>query len=1278
MNKEKKVDNPIQQLNQDPFQIFFSSMPIGANIFDSEGKVIAVNSVARSYFGISEDDPLTDYRLFEDPSIADDTKNKLRNGQSALEVRWIDFQAIHQHKMYDTKKTQDDRILIELSYAPFGSDLNTPDGYSIIIQDITERKQAEAETTYQASLLGQIDSAVITIDFDNIILSWNRHAETLYQWSRDEAVGKNIIELLSPQEMKGMVGKNFEALNVDGHWEGEFNVLKKDGSTLPAHITNTYLKDIDGNNIGFIGISIDITERKQAEVKLRESEEKHRTLFETMNDGVVYQDADGKIISANSSAERILGLTFDQMQGRSSVDPRWKSIQEDGSDLPGDTHPSMVALKTGQPVSNSIMGIFHPKEEETRWININAIPQFKPGQKKSYQVYTTFQDITERKQAELLLRETEEQLVMAEKIGHTGSWTYYIETDNFWASTEAHRIYGLSLDNDRIPIELIEACIPERKRVHQSLVDLINGVKDYHIEFSINPEDGSAPKIINSIAMLERDKQGNPLKIHGFVQDITERKQAEKSLRESEERFRLAMEASNDGLYDWNLESNEIYYSPGWKMMLGYQDHELANDFSIWEETTDKEDVKKSWALQQKLISKEIDRFVLEFKMKHKDGHWVEILSRAEAIFNDEGKAIRIVGTHTDITDRKQAEKSLQLSEERFTLAMKASNDGLFDWNLETNDIYYSPGWKKMLGYEDHELANDFSVWEKTTEEVDVKKSWELQQKLISKEIDRFVLEFKMKHKDGHWVEILSRAEAIFNGEGKAIRIVGTHTDITERKQAEAEITYQASLLEQIDSAVITIDIENTILSWNKHAEFLYQWSSAEAVGKSIIDLLAPQEVKGAVSKNFDDLNRDGHWEGEFDVLKKDGTTIPAHITNTYLKDEDGNNVGFIGISTDITERKQAEILILETEERYRDFMNSSHDGVVITGANGKFLFVNPSYATMLGYSKPAQLIGTLAAERYADPGARDEVLKVLTKDGFMKSTEIDLLTKDGTRRSVSFSAVMKKNDDGKIQQVESIVTDITERKQTEKERNQALKEAEQANQVKDQFIANISHEIRTPLNSIIGFSDLFHQRYGEQVRDKDKDIFGFITNSSNRLMRTVDSILNLSQLDAGSIKIEKRELDLNYIVRAVIGEIKLQVDEKGLDLTYNATDQHAMVLVDDYSTRQAILNLIDNAVKYTLEGKIDLRLIQKKDSYRLSIQDTGIGISEEYQKRIFDPYTQESEGFTKNFQGIGLGLALTKRYLELNDVDLELTSQKNVGSTFTLIFPKHEGDDNV
>ncbi len=266
-------------------------------------------------------------------------------------------------------------------------------------------------------------------------------------------------------------------------------------------------------------------------------------------------------------------------------------------------------------------------------------------------------------------------------------------------------------------------------------------------------------------------------------------------------------------------------------------------------------------------------------------------------------------------------------------------------------------------------------------------------------------------------------------------------------------------------------------------------------------------------------------------------------------------------------------------------------------------------------------------------------------------------------------------DSEGQVERVIEYSLDITERKQAELEIAESLLSAKQANQVKDEFIANISHEIRTPLNSIIGFSDLFRQRYGDLVSVRDKGIFDFITSSSNRLMHTVDSILNISQLAAGTIKIRQHELDLNTIVRAVLGEIMPQADEKGLDLTYTPTDQEAMVNVDNYSIHQAILNITENAIKYTNKGKIELSLIQKGDRFRLSIEDTGIGISEEYIKRIYDPYTQESEGFTKNFQGIGLGLALTKRYLELNGVEFELESQKNVGTTFTLCFPKCKGD---
>jgi two-component system, chemotaxis family, CheB/CheR fusion protein len=183
-----------------------------------------------------------------------------------------------------------------------------------------------------------------------------------------------------------------EVRSKDGHWY----LLR----VLPYYISPQ-------STSGIVITLTDITDLKDAQEKIQEqikvlaaSEEKHRVLFESMAQGVVYQDAKGNILEANTAAERILGLTVDQMKGRTSLDPRWKSMREDGTPFPGDEHPAMVALKTGQEVHNVIMGVFHPAKRENRWININAVPKFRPGETKPYEVFATFDDITDLKQSQ--------------------------------------------------------------------------------------------------------------------------------------------------------------------------------------------------------------------------------------------------------------------------------------------------------------------------------------------------------------------------------------------------------------------------------------------------------------------------------------------------------------------------------------------------------------------------------------------------------------------------------------------------------------------------------------------------------------------------------------------------------------------------------------------------------------------------------------------------------------------------------------------------------------
>ncbi|MCH7858482.1 MAG: PAS domain S-box protein [Candidatus Marinimicrobia bacterium] len=181
---------------------------------------------------------------------------------------------------------------------------------------------------------------------------------------------------------------------------------------------------------------------RAAEEALRESEEKHRTLFETMVQGVVYQSADGQIISANHAAERILGLTLDQMQGRTSMDPSWRAIHEDGSDFTGETHPAMIALTSGEEVNDVVMGVLHSDHEQYYWININAVPQFRPGEDKPFQVYTTFEDITERKRAE------DRQRLTQFAVDHSADPIYWVRADGSidYANDAACQALGYTRD----------------------------------------------------------------------------------------------------------------------------------------------------------------------------------------------------------------------------------------------------------------------------------------------------------------------------------------------------------------------------------------------------------------------------------------------------------------------------------------------------------------------------------------------------------------------------------------------------------------------------------------------------------------------------------------------------------------------------------------------------------------------------------------------------------------------------------------------------------------
>jgi two-component system, NarL family, sensor histidine kinase UhpB len=273
-----------------------------------------------------------------------------------------------------------------------------------------------------------------------------------------------------------------------------------------------------------------------------------------------------------------------------------------------------------------------------------------------------------------------------------------------------------------------------------------------------------------------------------IVRDVTEQKDAERTLRESEERLALAVAGAQEGVWDWNLETNAVVYSTRWKEMLGYSDEEIGPSVSAWERLVHPDDRSLADRANESVARGERATYEAEFRLRHKDGYYVHVLSRGFPIRREPGgPVVRIVGTHFDLTERKRAEAALRENEERLQLAFAGAQEGVWDWNLETGAVVYSTRWKEMLGYADAEIEPHVSAWERLIHPGDVERAQRLNES-VAGGASTYEGEFRLRHKDGHYVHVLSRGYPVRREPGgPVVRIVGTHFDLTERKRAEAE-----------------------------------------------------------------------------------------------------------------------------------------------------------------------------------------------------------------------------------------------------------------------------------------------------------------------------------------------------------------------------------------------------------------------------------------------------------------------------------------------------------
>ena len=521
--------------------------------------------------------------------------------------------------------------------------------------DLPVTDSASTESALRAELA---DYRLLVENSNDLVVKVNLHGHflfvspsycSLFGRTPDQLLGRTFMPLVHGEDRAATadaIGKLFAPPHES---YVEQRAMTPQGWRWLAWSDKGLLND-EGEVVAIVGVGRDITEQKLAEFALRESEVRYRQLFENMSDGVAVYRAvdDGEdfvFVEINRAAEKMLRTERASVIGE-SLSRAFPGVGDLG------------LLEVLRRVWRSGESEYHPTRHYTDsrlglWVD-NFVLKL-PNE----EIVAIFEDLSAQKKAEQRLADSEKRLRDSQAYAHVGFWELQADTQTAFWSDEVYRIAGLDPGGRAGPGTLRDLVHPDDlPHVLASLQHSLQTGQEHHVEYRLLRPDGEE-RWVNCRARVRGDDGGKPEKLVGFLQDITERKSAELALQQSEERFELAMLGSNDGLFDWDLQSGSVYYSPRWKSMLGYADDELPNSLETWEKLIDPTQRNEVLDALHAYKSGERDKFELEYRMCHRDGRLIDVLARAYVRKNERQEPVRVVGTHIDITARKQAEKEI-------------------------------------------------------------------------------------------------------------------------------------------------------------------------------------------------------------------------------------------------------------------------------------------------------------------------------------------------------------------------------------------------------------------------------------------------------------------------------------------------------------------------------------------------------------------------------------------------------------------------------------------
>ena len=1195
-----------------------------------------------------------------------------------------------------------------------------------IIQDVTERKQSEEELRES-----RLRTEMALKGANAAMWDWNvLTGETIFNERWAEIIGytlkelepvniKTWADLCHPDDFK--VSENLLNRHFSGeteHYQCEARMKHKNGSWVWVLDSGKVMEwEEAGKPVRMVGTHLDITQQKREELytqaRLRLTNLSYETLdmemlmrsmldeAEALTDSQLgffhFVDDDQNSITLQAWSTNTLS-TLCTAEGKGQHYPVeqagvWADAIRSGKahiyndyaslvhrkGLP-EGHASITRLITLPVKRNNLvvaaLGIGNKMLDYTEQ-DLEVLQRFAE---------TVF-DIIMRKRAEEALRKNEERLRTV------ADFTYDME---FWMdenktlqymSPSCKRITGYEREQFLQDPSLLESIVhpDDRHAFDQHNMQEFDLLDSSSLDFRILTAAGEVCWISHTCqAVTSADGKFRGRRVSH--RDITERRRVLQELRASEEKYRGLLESLDSVIATVDPIGKFLYMNDKAAEQLGGETAQFIGK-TMYELFPEQVANKQMYDIQNVI---EADRAKVLENLSFVNGQPRWYRTFIQPLHDEAGQVASVLVNSTDIHALKMMQQELQelnrTLEDKVTQRTAEVQDlyenaptGYHSVNPEGKFVMVNQTELNWLGYTREEMLGHTAIDFITEATRGVfRENFPL---LIERGWVKDV-EFDFVRKDGSALPVSLSATAIYDEDGNFIMTRSTIFDNTERKQAENElkrnINFTGALLNAVPTPVFYKDKEGRYLGCNHSFVELMGKTADEIQGKLPHEVWHTSQADLYRQKDLDLMEANERQFYESVVTDKNGVVRPVIFVKDLFYDEGGNVAGLVGAFIDISERKQAELAIRESESTYRALFENSNDGIFLMSSTGEELRANQRALDMVGYTLEEYLtLGhvnqnpfALETEQRKDA---DDKLAALLRGETVPLYERIFTAKDGHKVPVEVNLSPVRDANGTIIMVQSVVRDIAERKAAEAALRNINKELQRALLVKDEFLANMSHELRTPLNGILGFSEILLTGEFGSLNEKQYKYISTIESSGKHLLGLINDLLDLAKIEADKLDITLENVVISELCQASLMFVKQIALNKNIQLSFEQDMTYPYVVGDQRRLKQILVNLLSNAVKFTPEhGKVTLRVTadSAKDCLGFAVEDTGIGVSQADLLRLFKPFTQVDSSLARQHEGTGLGLALVQKLAELHGGGVSVQSEVGRGSTFTVCIP--------